>query len=734
MDDTQKANGSRAYGTFQPPEAGSPENQASLTESSVAVKVPFLRIEREAMTQVTLHRISPPFKSTNTFPEKVQTAFKNHISFSCECVGNFFKRTFPVLAWLPKYDIRNDFLIDFITGITLLILHVPQGMAYAQLASVAPIYGLYTSFYPVLIYFFMGTSRHLSFGTFAISSLLTGSEVEGVVHQEYLMYKASLDHINLVNHTTLTPNASLPLPYITPSGIILHSQIQIAMIICLTVGFLQGAMGILRMGSLTAFMSDEMVSAFISGTVVHVFTSQLKPLTGATIPKHSGPFNIIMTWISLFKCIGTINYIVFLTSICSLVFLVFIKEIINGILLARVKVPVPAELLLVICGTLISKYLDLHKLYHVDIVGPTPTGLMEPQVPPVQLVPTVLTSSLILAVVCATTTLSMVIIYAKKHEYEIDTNQELISYGVAGIVSSFFFCIPSCGSLSRSAIQESTGAKSQIAGLVSCIFMLVVLLALGPLFEPLPSCILSAVIVVSLKSMLLHFGDLQRAWNVSKLDASVWAVTFLSVVILDMDYGLIIGILFSLITILFRSQYPDTCLLGQLPGTELYRSIDKYPNVQEIPGVKIFHFGVSIYFGNREYFRTQIFNLTSKHEKLPGEKDLMIYKNSKNDKPKLIGSNEQLTFSTSFKKDDLLKLVIIDLSAVGYMDSGGVATLVQVIKEFALNDIDVYLASAQEHVLENLENQGFFKTFSEENIFPTIHDAVLFAKSKLATS
>ncbi|GIY11704.1 prestin [Caerostris extrusa] len=652
-------------------------------------------IDRDAMTQVLLDNVSPPLGSNSSFPEKVQSAFRNNVLVSCECVKRCMKSAFPILNWLPDYSIKNDLFLDILTGITLLILHVPQGMAYAQLASVPPIYGLYTSFYPVLIYIFLGTSKHVSIGTFAISSLLAGVEVDLVHQQEKLTYDIAIA-ANATRNGTMTA-ADLPM---------VHDNIQIAMILTFMVGILQAAMGLCRMGYLTSFMSDEMISAFITGTVIHIFTSQLKPLTGATVMKHAGPFNVLLTWISFCQGIGTVNYIVILMSSCSLVFLIVVKELVNGIWLKKSKVPIPAELILVLAGTLVSKYMDLREDFDVDVVGLTPTGLKSPVIPPFELVPKVLTASMILSIICAATTLSMVIIYAKKHEYDVDTNQELVAYGVGGIFSSFFFCFPSCGSLSRTAMQESSGGKTQLSSLVSCVLMLVVLLVLGPQFEPLPNCVLSAVIVMSLKSMLMYFGDLKRAWGASKLDASVWVVTFLSVVCLDMDYGLIIGILFSLITVLFRSQFPETCILGNLPATELYRCVEKYPNVTEIPG----SFCTK---GQIKYQNDQA--AQAEHEK-----------------SKIVEHDDQLAFSNY--KYDFLKVIILELSAVGYMDSGGVAMLLQVMREFAVNNIVIYLACVQEPVLESLERQGFFKSVSKDFLFPTVHDAVLYAQSECIAS
>ncbi|KAG8187975.1 hypothetical protein JTE90_025743 [Oedothorax gibbosus] len=734
------ANHDAKYGTFGNPNESrfelSLERSGILLENSEKQQIldsdlyktrrpapcPFI-VNRDAMTQVLLDDVSPPKEDTNNFPDKVTSVFKNNFSVSCECVNNFMKRAFPIIRWLPDYSIKNDLFLDVLTGITILILHVPQGMAYAQLAAVPPVYGLYTSFYPVLVYFFLGTSRHISIGTFAISSLLAGTAVQFIYQQEFLNYEHAISIANTT--TTAIPGD----PTIAPP--IVHEKIRIAMILTFMVGILQTIMGLCRMGYLTSFMSDEMISAFITGTVIHILTSQVQPLTGAIVTKHSGPFNVIATWISFCKSVYTTNYVVLLLSITSLAFLIVVKEIINGAILSNAKVPIPAELILVVTGTLVSKFMDLHGNYDVDIVGLTPVGLKYPELPPFELVPKVLTSSMILSIICAATTLSMVLIYAKKHEYEVDTNQELIAYGVGGIFSSFFFCIPSCGSLSRSAMQESSGGKTQIASLVSCGLMLFVLLFLGPQFEPLPNCVLSAVIIMSLKSMLMHFSDLGRAWTASKLDASVWVVTFLSVVILDMDYGLVIGILFSLITVLFRSQFPETCLLGNLAGTEIYRNVEKYPDVEEIPRVKIFHFGASVYFGNRDYFRSQIFHHIS-FQQNPCSEAQIRYQNNQSEEKERIEVPEDSGFSNY--KYDFLRVIILELSAVGYMDSGGVATLLQVMREFAVNKIEIYLACVQEPVLESLEKQGFFKSVSKEFLFPTVHDAVLYAQSECYTS
>ncbi|GFR24934.1 prestin [Trichonephila clavata] len=230
----------KEYGTFSNAQETCVENnekqqvlESYLYRGSRGIPCRF-EVDRDAMTQVLLDNISPPLEGTGSFPQKVHTAFKNKFLVSCSCINNTLKTAFPILRWLPDYSIKNDLFLDILTGITLLILHVPQGMAYAQLASVSPIYGLYTSFYPVLIYIFLGTSKHVSIGTFAISSLLAGTEVDFISQQENLTHKIAQDHLVAMNVTqNSTLYADLP---------VVHDNIQIAMILTFMVGTLQTIM------------------------------------------------------------------------------------------------------------------------------------------------------------------------------------------------------------------------------------------------------------------------------------------------------------------------------------------------------------------------------------------------------------------------------------------------------------------------------------------------------------
>lgn len=231
--------------------------------------------------------------------------------------------------------------------------------------------------------------------------------------------------------------------------------------------------------------------------------------------------------------------------------------------------------------------------------------------PPIEIIPDVIIDGLVIAIVAYTISISMAKIFASKHEYNVFPNQELIANGASNIVGSFFLCAPISASLSRSVIQEQVGGKTQIAGLFSCFILLFVLLWIGPFFETLPhviskkifvktyflcnktfskyvciffQCVLSALIVVALKGMFLQIYDLPKAYNESSLNALVWIASFLCTVLLDIEYGLGIGLLFSIFTLVWRSNRPQVSVLG------IYSESNVYVDINSIHVRKLFSF------------------------------------------------------------------------------------------------------------------------------------------------
>ncbi|KAF6037947.1 SLC26A2 [Bugula neritina] len=561
------------------------------------------------------------------FKEKVRKCFT--CDCSKKCWKDFMYKTLPFINIMKNYSPREDLPGDVIAGLTVGIMNIPQGMAYALLASMPPIFGLYVSFFPVLIYFFFGGSRHISVGTFAVVSLMVGGAVESQMDKCLSSTTAVSDAVSsdggqnyttssFMDNGTTTMAAALNMSTTTAAGPAemsaeeLKCRLATATTLTLLVGLCQILMGFLKLGFVTIYLADPLISGFTTGAACHVFTSQVKYVFGIKVNRYNGALKLIKTYINLFENIATINWAELIIAAICIVSLVLVKECINDRFKSKMKMPVPIDLIVVILGTLISYLANLKENFSVSTLGTIPVGFPQPSAPEfTSSVPSLLPNAITIAVVAFAISVSMSKIFAKKHNYEIDADQELLAHGLANIFGSFFSCFTSCASLSRSAVQDNQGGKSQIAGLISSSLILIVLVAIGPYFGTLPNSVLAAIILVALKGMFKQFTELKRLWYISYYDFLIWLVSWLAVVILDVDLGLAVGVVFGLLTVVFRTQYPNTTVLARVPHTDLYKDKSIYTTVQEVPGIKIFRIDASLYYANVEHFRKKLYKLTT---------------------------------------------------------------------------------------------------------------------------
>ncbi|XP_069945248.1 prestin isoform X2 [Cherax quadricarinatus] len=621
---------------------------------------------------------------------------------SCACSGRCLKSAItarvPILSWLPSYDFRSSLLGDVLSGITVAIMHIPQGMAFALLGGLPPITGIYMAFFPLLIYALLGSSRHCSMGSFAVVCLMTG-KVVGELATSPDTDGASIlsgnDTESLLMDTRQT-----------------YTAVQVAAIVALMNGIVEIILGMLSVGSLCVFLSDMLVSGFTTGAAFHVLTSQIKYLLGIQVPTYNGPLKIIHTYGGIFSQIMSSNPAEVVISAITISVMAINSEVLKPWFRKKTKIPIPIELIVVSIGTTVSYLANLYDVYHIRIVGEIPTGLPEPTLPPFELMPTVLVDSIVISVVAYVVSFSMARIFAKRHNYSIDANQELYALGASNVFGSFFGCAPIAVSLARSLIQEAAGGVTQITSFVCCFLLLFVLLFIGPVFETLPNAVLSSIIVVALKGMFMQVRDLKRVWGVSRPDAMIWLASFLGVVIIDIDYGLLLGIVTSLVVLLYRSQQPKTARLGRVPNTDVYLNVNKYSMTAEVPTVSIFQFIGPLHFANSEYFRRELMSVT-------GLNPITIAASKS-----LVEKQQQLEadLTTQLTK---VQYLVVEMSGVCYTDSSGGYLLSQLCKEYQEAGITVCLASLSENVLETLEVCGTLKVIPPENIFHSTHDAVM---------
>uniref|UniRef100_A0A8K9VCU2 Solute carrier family 26 member 6 n=1 Tax=Oncorhynchus mykiss TaxID=8022 RepID=A0A8K9VCU2_ONCMY len=477
----------------------------------------------------------------------------------------------PVLSWLPRYSLRDNAIGDLISGISVGIMHLPQGMAYALLAAVPPVFGLYSSFYPILIYFIFGSSKHISVGTYAVMSVMIGGVTERLAPDtNFMMYD------NATNQSMVDVLARDT------------ERVKVAAAVTFLSGLFQMLLGLVQFGFVVTYLSEPLVRGYTTGAAIHVIVSQLKYTFGISPKRHSGPFALIFTVIEVCYLVPETNIGTLVVSLVSIIGLVMVKEL-NTYLGKKLPVPIPVEL--------------LGGEYGVEVVGEIPSGLQPPVMPTASLFGQVIGDAFALSVVGYGIAISLGRIFALKYGYKVDSNQELIALGLSNTIGGVFQCFAISCSMSRTMVQESTGGKTQVASALSAMVILVIMLWIGALFEELPKAVLAAIIYVNLQGMMKQFMDIPTLWKSNKVDMLVWVATLILTVLFNPDIGLAASIAFSMLTVIFRTQLPKYSLLGQVPETDIYRPVENYNQVNEIPGVVIFRSSATLYFANAEMYQ-----------------------------------------------------------------------------------------------------------------------------------
>ncbi|XP_028308170.1 solute carrier family 26 member 6 [Gouania willdenowi] len=656
---------------------------------------------------------------------------------SMRCSGPRLKkcllRTFPVASWLPRYSIRENALGDFISGISVGIMQLPQGMAYALLAAVPPVFGLYSSFYPVLVYFIFGTSKHISLGTYAVLSVMIGGVTERLAPDSDFMVWDNVTNSSMVDTTVRDAE-----------------RIKVAAAVTFLSGIFQIVLGLVQFGFVVTYLSEPLVRGYTTGAAIHVIVSQLKYTFGINPVRHSGPLALIYTVIELCYLLPQTNIGTLVVSIVAIVGLILAKEL-NSYLGKKLPVPIPVELIAIIVATVISWQVDVEGKYGVDVVGLIPSGLQPPVFPEVSLFGQVIGDAFALSVVGYGIAISLGRIFALKYGYKVDSNQELVALGLSNSFGGIFQCFAISCSMSRTLVQESTGGKTQIAGALSAIVILFITLWIGALFEDLPKAVLAAIIYVNLHGMMKQFLDIPLLWRTNKIDMMVWVVTFILTVLLNPDLGLAAAIGFSMLTVIFRTQLPKYSALGRVPNTDIYRPLENFNQVRNVPGILIFRSSATLYFANAEMFQDALgrksgIDITKalsakkkleakkkRHEKKmakdvkKAEKALKMNGVEQDHKEKWKQQKEVAIIEVEAERDpSLLRTIILDLSTVNFLDTVGIKTLRNIQKDYEEIGVEVVLASCQTSVVEHLETGGFFNDkVTKSCLFNSIHDAVL---------
>ncbi|XP_011825494.1 PREDICTED: anion exchange transporter [Mandrillus leucophaeus] len=509
----------------------------------------------------------------------------------CEDIIQWCRRRLPILDWAPHYNLKENLLPDTVSGIMLAVQQVTQGLAFAVLSSVHPVFGLYGSLFPAIIYAIFGMGRHVATGTFALTSLISANAVERIVPQ------------NIQNLTTPSNTSVLGLSDFE------MQRIHVAVAVSFLGGVIQVAMFVLQLGSATFVVTEPVISAMTTGAATHVVTSQVKYLLGMKMPYISGPLGFFYIYAYVFENIKSVRLEALLLSLLSIVVLVLVKEL-NEQFKRKIKVVLPVDLVLIIAASFACYCTNMENTYGLEVVGHIPQGIPSPRAPPMNILSAVITEAFGVALVGYVASLALAQGSAKKFKYSIDDNQEFLAHGLSNIVSSFFFCIPSAAAMGRTAGLYSTGAKTQVACLISCIFVLIVIYAIGPLLYWLPMCVLASIIVVGLKGMLIQFRDLKKYWNVDKIDWGIWVSTYVFTICFAANVGLLFGVVCTIAIVIGR--FPRAMTLSIKNMKEMEFKVKTEMDSETLQQVKIISINNPLVFLNAKKFYTDLMNIIQK--------------------------------------------------------------------------------------------------------------------------
>ncbi|MDH5610363.1 MAG: solute carrier family 26 protein [Cyclobacteriaceae bacterium] len=548
------------------------------------------------------------------------------------------KKYVPIADWLASYS-KQDLSGDISAGLTVGVMLIPQGMAYSMLAGLPPIYGLYAATIPLILYAIFGTSRQLAVGPVAMVSLLIASGVGSV--------------------------AEIGTP----------EFIGLAIVLALMVGVMQLFLGVSRLGFLVNFLSHPVISGFTSAAALIIGLNQLKHLLGISIGRSNYIHTILYE--ALMK-VGEVHFITFLIGAGGIATILLVKKL---------NKKIPGPLVAVVLGILVVYLFGLHE-QGVKIVMEVPSGLPPFSFPSFgiddlgALLPAALTISLVgfmesIAVAKA--------IQSKHKNYSIDANQELIALGMANIGGAFFSSFPTTGGFSRTAVNDQAGARTGLASLFSAVLILLTLLFLTPLFYYLPQAILASVIMVAVFG-LIDYKEVIHLWKTDKTDLVMLVVSFFATLATGIEEGIAIGVLLSLGFVLYRASYPHTAVLGRLPGTDVYRNVKRFPEVETNAEMFIYRFDAQLFFANSHFFRIQVEDEMARNKKL--------------------------------------RLVIINAEAINSMDSSAIHMIDDMIVNLREHKIDIAFAGVKGPVRDIMVKSKLLHRLGVHHFFDTIQEAV----------
>ena len=593
---------------------------------------------------------------------------------------NWALKLFPFLYWIKELKNPKVLKADFIAGVTVAMVIVPQSMAYAQLAGLGPQYGLYASFLPVMIAALMGSSRQLSTGPVAVVSLLTAAALGEVVTDtsSYVLY---------------------------------------ASLLALIVGLFQFTLGVLRMGFITNFLSHPVISGFTNAAAIIIGASQLSRVLGIRVINSSDtdwvsacqPLTLMerletaggrglhticnadQNYETIWRLIEAAIYYAHMPTVAMAV-----MSIIVMVVLKQFFPRVPSILTVVVISTAVSFLIGYEGMGGAIVSSIDISGVVSFQIPSFdfKVMGTLFVYAITISLIGFMEAISVAKSMATKTKQRLDVNQELIGQGLSNVVSSFFQGYAVSGSFSRSAVNSSAGAVTGFSSVVTAVIVGLTLLWLTPLLYHLPQATLATIIIMAILH-LINFAPIRHAWKVEKHDGVVGALTFVLTLIFapHLENGIAFGIIMSLGLFLYRTMQPRFSEFSARDGSKFFISVtdndEDESKDESVNAVKIVKFSGSLYFANAAYFENKMLELIAKNR-------------------------------------EQLKYIIVDVTGINQIDASGEEVLSSLVELCSISGIEILFARA-EGIEAVLQRSGFISKFGEGRFFNRRAEALRFA-------
>ncbi|WP_063850969.1 SulP family inorganic anion transporter [Flammeovirga sp. SJP92] len=542
-----------------------------------------------------------------------------------------------IAPWLRHY--KKSYLSgDLSAGLTVGIMLIPQGMAYASLAGMPAVYGLYAAMIPQFIYALLGTSRHVSVGPVAIDSMLIAATVSAI------------------------------------SAVSSDQYINAVLLLTLMIGIFQVFFGMIRLGFLVNFMSKPVISGFTSAAAFIIGIDQLKNLLGVELINRGTAFEVLWATVQQFE---SINLQSVLIGVIGLSIIHLTKKWLKK---------VPGSLVVVLFGLGVMYFLNLN----VKILGSIPSGLPTLHLPhfEIELMLQLLPSAAVIALIAYMESISVSKALQLKHkgEYKIKNNREFIALGLSDILGSFFGAFHTTGGFSRSAVNEQSGAVTNLANIISGLVLLFTLLFLTPYFEQLPLAIIGSIILVAVYG-LIDTDYPKLLWKTKREDFYMLSITFVVTLLLGIQIGILSGMVLSLLLLVKRTAMPHIAVLGKLKGCNEYRNTNRFNDVEVRDDVLIIRQDAQMYYANCNHFY-------------------------------------EFVLQEVAKKKNNLQVVVLHFGSVSNIDSTALSVLEDLILELQQMNIKTYFSDVIGPVRDFLNRVGFIKNLGKNHFFLDVQNAI----------